>query len=63
MKGISYIFNDKNERIAVQIDLKSIVKQRQAIEDLLDGIISESRKYEDKVPLSKVISKLQKLGK
>lgn len=63
MKGISYVVNDKNERIAVQIDLKSIVKQRQAIEDLLDGIIAESRKYEDKVLLSKVISNLQKLGK
>ncbi|MFA9214835.1 MAG: hypothetical protein ACEQSR_13485 [Candidatus Methylacidiphilales bacterium] len=63
MKGVSFVTNDKNEKIAVQIDLKSIVKQRKAIEDFLDGIIAVRRKDEEKVSLSKVISNLQKHDK
>jgi hypothetical protein len=63
MKGISFVTNEKNEKIAVQIDLKAIEKHQEAIEDLLDGIIAESRKDEEKIPLSKVISKLKKTGK
>jgi hypothetical protein len=63
MKGVSFVTNDKNEKIAVQIDLKSIEKHQEAIEDLLDGIIAESRKDEDKVSLSKVIGNLKKAGK
>ncbi len=63
MKGVHFLTNEKNERIAVQIDLKAIEKDQEAIEDLLDGIIAESRKGEDKVPLSKVISNLKKSGK
>jgi hypothetical protein len=63
MQGVSFVTNDKNEKIAVQIDLKSIEKHQEAIEDLLDGIIAESRKNEVKVPLSKVINNLKKSGK
>ena len=63
MKGINFITNDKNEKIAVQIDLKSIEKHQESIEDMLDGILAEARKDEEKVPLAKVISKLKKAGK
>jgi hypothetical protein len=63
MKGISFVVNDKNEKIAVQIDLKSIVKHQETILDLLDGIIAKSRKNEEKVSLTKVITNLKKLGK
>lgn len=63
MKGISFVTNENNQKIAVQIDLKAIEKHQQAIEDLLDGIVAESRKDEEKTPLSKVISNLKKAGK
>jgi hypothetical protein len=63
MKGISFVTNDKNEKIAVQIDLKAIEKHQEVIEDLLDGILAEARKDEEKVPLSKVITNLKKMGK
>ncbi len=63
MKGISFVTNDKNEKIAVQIDLKAIEKHHEAIEDILDGILAEARKDEEKTPLSKVISNLKKSGK
>ena len=63
MKGVSFVTNEKNQKIAVQIDLKAIQKHQQAIEDLLDGIIAEAREGEEKTPLSKVISNLKKAGK
>ena len=63
MKGVSFVTNENNQKIAVQIDLKTITKQQQAIEDLLDGIIAESRKDEEKVSLSSVIKNLKKQGK
>jgi hypothetical protein len=63
MKGVHFLTNEKNEKIAVQIDLKAIEKHQEAIEDLLDGIIAESKKEEEKVPLAKVISNLKKAGK
>lgn len=63
MKSIKFVVNEKNEKTAIQIDLKSIDRNRNAIEELLDGIIAESRKKEVKVPLSKVINNLKKSGK
>lgn len=63
MKGVNFITNEKNEKIAVQIELKAIEKHQEAIEDLLDGIVAEARKGEKKTPLSKVINELKKAGK
>ena len=33
MKGISFVTNEHNEKIAVQIELKAIEKHQEAIED------------------------------
>lgn len=63
IKGISYVTNADNERIAIQIDLKTLEKHPDLIEDFLDGIIAESRRDEETVPLSKVVAKLKKTGK
>ena len=63
MKGVHFITNEQNERIAVQIDLKTIKNHHQAIEDFLDGIVAEARKTEEKTPLNKVIANLKKVGK
>jgi hypothetical protein len=63
MKGISYVTDEKNKKIAVQIDLKVLEKYDDEVEDLIDGIIAESRKDEERVPLSKVISGLKQKGK
>jgi hypothetical protein len=43
MKGVSFVMNDKNERIAVQIDMELLQQHQGEIEDYLDGIIAESR--------------------
>ncbi len=63
MKGVSFLLNEENQKIAVQIELKTIAKYQKQIEDLLDGIIAETRKNEEKLPLSQVIKNLKKVGK
>ncbi|MBP6455484.1 MAG: hypothetical protein KA275_02040 [Chitinophagaceae bacterium] len=63
MKGVSFLTNEQNEKVAVQIDLKTIKSYQDEIEDLLDGIIAESRKNEEKTSLTKVIKELKKAGK
>lgn len=63
MKGVTYVTDDQNKKVAVQIDLKVLEKFDEDIEDLIDGIIAESRKDEERVPLNKVIKGLKKKGK
>ncbi len=48
MKGVSYITDDKNRRKAVVIDIETIEKHPEQVEDLMDVIIAESRKDEPK---------------
>ncbi|MCY7309939.1 MAG: hypothetical protein LH619_04105 [Chitinophagaceae bacterium] len=63
MKGVTYVTDDQNRKVAVQIDLKILEKFDEDIEDLIAGIIAESRKDEERVPLHKVIKRLKKNGK
>ncbi|MCD6012770.1 MAG: hypothetical protein K0Q79_2632 [Flavipsychrobacter sp.] len=63
MKGISYLTDEHNHKKAVVIDIKTLEKYDDELEDLFDGIIAESRKNDEKVPLKKVISNLKKAGK
>ncbi|MBX9782978.1 MAG: hypothetical protein K2X48_06780 [Chitinophagaceae bacterium] len=63
MKGVTYLTDEQNKKVAVQIDLKVLESYDDEIEDLLDGIPAESGKDEERVPLSKVISNLKKKGK
>lgn len=60
MKGISYVTDEHNKRIAVQIDLK---KYGELWEDFYDNLIAESRKGEEKIPLNQVIDSLKKSGR
>ncbi|MBA2562646.1 MAG: hypothetical protein H0V14_06965 [Chitinophagaceae bacterium] len=63
MKGINYVTDDSNKKVAVQIELKLLQKYDEQIEDLIDGIIAESRKDESRKPLSEVIKNLKRIGK
>jgi hypothetical protein len=63
MKGISYVTDEQNKKVAVQIELKVLERYDEQIEDLIDGIIAESRKDEQRVPLTKVIRNLKQSGK
>jgi hypothetical protein len=63
MKGVSYI-TDSHKRIkAVLIDIKTIEKYDEQIEDLFDVIIAESRRDEESVPFDKVVKSLKKKGR
>ena len=63
MKGVSFVTNDKNEKIAIQIDLKTLDKNREAIDDLLDVIIAESRAEDTEVSWEDAKEELRKAGK
>lgn len=63
MKGVSYVTDEQNKRVAVQIELKVLEKYEEQIEDLIDGIIAESRRDEPRVSLIKVIRGLKQSGK
>jgi hypothetical protein len=60
MKGINYVTDDKNRKVAVQIDLK---KYGDLWEDFYDNLIAELRKDEEKISIEDVISDLKKEGK
>jgi hypothetical protein len=60
MKGINYLTDDKNRKVAVQIDLKIY---GELWEDFYDNMIAELRKDEEKIPLDEVIKGLKKEGK
>lgn len=63
IKGITYVTDEQNKKVAVQIELKVLEKYDEEMEVLLDGIIAESRKEEERVPLDKVIKGLKRKGK
>ncbi len=63
MKGVSYVTDESNKKLAVQIDIKLLEKYDEEMEDLIDGIIAESRKDEERKPLNEVIKQLKKRGK
>ena len=60
MKGVSYLTDENDNKIAVQIDLKVFQKAGDYLEDLIDGIVAESRKDEERIPLDKVVKNLKK---
>lgn len=60
MKGIHYVTDDQNRKIAAQIDLK---KYGELWEDFLDVIESEARKGEETITMEELKSELKTAGK
>ena len=63
MKGVSYITDEKSRRKAVVIDLKTLEKYDEQIEDLFDAIIAESRRDEPSFSWDDLKKRLKKKGK
>ena len=63
MKGVSYLTDQQNNKKAVVIEMSTLENYTHELEDLLDGLIADSRKDDEKVPLKKVINNLKKAGK
>ena len=60
IKGINFVTNEKNERIAVQIDLE---KYSELWEDFYDVLIAESRKDTETISLDDLKDELENEGK
>jgi len=60
MTGIQFVTNEKGRRVAVLIDLK---KHGARLQDLWDGLVSESRRREKGIPLEKIKADLIKRGR
>lgn len=63
MKGVNYITDDSNKKVAVQIELEVLARYDEDMEDLIDGIIAESRMDEPKKSLNEVVKNLKRKGK
>lgn len=63
MKGVTFVTNDRDEKVAVQIDMKTLGKHQNAIEDLLDIVVAESRKNDEDVSWTDAKKELKKAGK
>ena len=63
MKGLTFITDETSKKRFAQVDLSALSKHEEVIEDLIDIIISESRKSEEKIPIEEVKRQLKKAGK
>lgn len=61
MEGILYLTDDANRKRFVQIDLE--VFDGELLEDLIGGLVAESRREEESVPLDEVLADLREAGK
>ena len=63
MKGVSYITDSENRRKAVVIDIDTIAKHPEEVEDLLDTIVAASRRNEPKRDWEDVKKELLNIAK
>ncbi len=61
MEGILYLTDEQNRRRFVQIDIDKFGGEY--LQDLIDGLIAESRQNEESEPLENVLSEMRKAGK
>jgi hypothetical protein len=60
MTGIQFVTNEKGRKVAVLIDLK---KHGARLQDLWDGLVSESRRREKGVSLERIKADLIRRGR
>lgn len=63
MKGIEILYDDTGKERMIQIDLNAVDKENQAIEDLIDIVMAEATKDEERYSLEEVKAILKKEGK
>ena len=59
LKGVSIIYDAVKKKHYVKIDLATLAKEPDAVEDLLDGLVAESRRGEPSVSQQEVERQLQ----
>ena len=60
LKGVRLVTDETERRRYVQIDLVTLAKEPEAVEDYLDGLIAESRRKEPTVSHDAVVRSLKK---
>lgn len=63
LKGVSILYDEVKRKRYVQIDLVTIAREPEAVEDLIDGLIAESRRSEPALPHEAVERRLYKRKK
>ncbi len=63
MKSVTFLTDKKRNRNILQIDLKTLSKHPEEVEDLVDVIVAESRKNEKNISLADAKKILKKNGK
>ena len=58
-KGISLLTDETAKKKYVQIDLEMLLKEPEAVEEYLDGLIAESRRNEPSEDHDEVIRKIK----
>lgn len=61
MDGILYLTDEQNRKRFVQIDLDKYGGEY--LEDLLEGLIAESKKNEESIPFEEAVEQLKNDGK
>jgi len=61
MEGILYLTDQNNKRRFVQIDIDKYGGEY--LQDLIDGLVAESRKNEESIPFAQALEELKKAGK
>lgn len=60
MEGIMYLTDSNNNKKYIQIEIEKFDKEY--LEDLIDGLIAESRKDEDSIPFDEALKELEEDG-
>ncbi len=60
LKGVKLLTDETEQRRYVQIDLATLVKEPEAVEDYLDGLIAESRRSEPAISHEELVRSLKK---
>lgn len=61
MEGILYLTDENNKKRFVQIDIEKYGGEY--LEDLIDGLVAESRKNEESIPFDQAMEELRNAGK
>ncbi|MBX2971884.1 MAG: hypothetical protein KF797_02175 [Flavobacteriales bacterium] len=60
MKGVTFLKDETNKRHLVQIDMKLLQGDAEQVEDLIDLLVAESRKDDEKLEWADVRKRLLK---
>ncbi len=63
MKGVSILYDERRKKRIVQIDMDAISKEPEAIEDLMDVLVAESRRGEPTISLDDYLKSAKRTRK